>query len=380
MARDYYGILGVDRDATDAEIKKAYRRLARKYHPVVIPSEEAAEKFREISLAQEVLTDPQKRQIVDAGGDPEEQGFGQPGAGGFGGFGGGGLGDIFDAFFGGGGQRGPRESRVRRGNDALVRIEATLEEIYSGIDRDITVETAVLCDVCDGTGSASKSAPVTCPTCQGAGEVMELQNSMLGRVQVRRACHRCAGTGEIIKDPCENCAGDGRVRDRQTLKVSIPAGISDGMRLRMSGKGEVGPGGGPAGDLYVEVHTSEHPYFIRESDDLHVNLQVPAVEAALGTSVEVKLLDDSITTVDIAAGTQPDATIRLSDKGMPHLRREGHGSLIAHVEVMIPTDLNHKQRDLLEKLREASNQHAGVTTKDASDSGFFSRLRSKFGR
>ena len=367
MARDYYGILGVDRDATDAEIKKAYRRLARKYHPDVNPSEEAAEKFREISLAQEVLTDPQKRQIVDAGGDPEEQGFGQPGAGGFGGFGGGGLGDIFDAFFGG-------------GNDALVKIEASLEEIYAGVDREITVETAVLCEVCDGTGSASKAAPVTCPTCQGVGEVMELQNSMLGRVQVRRACHRCAGTGEVIQDPCENCAGDGRVRDRQTLKVSIPAGISDGMRLRMSGKGEVGPGGGPAGDLYVEVHTTEHPYFIRESDDLHVNLQVPAVEATLGTSVEVKLLDDSVATVDIAPGTQPDATIRLSDKGMPHLRREGNGSLIAHVEVMIPTDLSHKQRDLLEQLREASSQNAGVATKDESHDGFFSRLRSKFGR
>ncbi len=381
MARDYYGILGVDRDATDAEIKKAYRRLARKYHPDVNPSEEAAEKFREISLAQEVLTDPQKRQIVDAGGDPEEQGFGQPGAGGFGGFGGGGLGDIFDAFFGGGGgQRGPRQSRVRRGNDALVKIEASLEEIYAGVDREITVETAVLCEVCDGTGSASKAAPVTCPTCQGVGEVMELQNSMLGRVQVRRACHRCAGTGEVIQDPCENCAGDGRVRDRQTLKVSIPAGISDGMRLRMSGKGEVGPGGGPAGDLYVEVHTTEHPYFIRESDDLHVNLQVPAVEATLGTSVEVKLLDDSVATVDIAPGTQPDATIRLSDKGMPHLRREGNGSLIAHVEVMIPTDLSHKQRDLLEQLREASSQNAGVATKDESHDGFFSRLRSKFGR
>ena len=211
MARDYYGILGVDRDATDAEIKKAYRKLARKYHPDVNSTEEAAEKFREAALAQEVLTDPQKRSIVDAGGDPEEQGGfgGQPG-GGFGGFSGGGLGDIFDAFFGGqGGDRGPRVSRVRPGADALLQMEISLEDAFTGVQRDVTVDTAVQCDVCDATGSANKSEPETCPTCQGQGQVAELQNSILGRVQVARTCSRCQGTGEIIKDPCENCSGDG---------------------------------------------------------------------------------------------------------------------------------------------------------------------------
>ncbi|KAB1502413.1 molecular chaperone DnaJ [Corynebacterium sp. 320] len=386
MARDYYGILGLERGASDAEIKKAYRRLARKYHPDVNPSEEAAEKFREISLAQEVLTDPQKRQIVDAGGDPEEQGFGGGAGGfggGFGGFSGGGLGDIFDAFFGGGGgQRGPRVSRVRPGNDGLVRTEVTLEEQFSGVEREITVDTAVLCDVCDGTGSKSKSAPVTCPTCRGMGEVMEIQNSVLGRVQVARPCSRCSGTGEIIEDPCENCTGDGRVRQRKNITVNIPAGISDGMRIRMAGKGEVGPGGGPAGDLYVEIHTPEHSHFLREGDDLHVTLQVPAVDATLGTSVEVPMLDGSMATVEIEAGTQPEAVVRLSGRGMPRMRnpKGGHGNLIAHVDVVIPTSLSSHERDLYQKVREQAKDSATVGTKHDSDRGLFSRLRHKFGR
>ena len=384
MARDYYGILGVERGATDSEIKKAYRRLARKYHPDVNPSEEAAEKFREISLAQEVLTDPQKRQIVDAGGDPEEQGFG--GFGGGGGFSGGGLGDIFDAFFGGGGgggrRRGPRVSRVRPGQDALLRMEVTLEEQFTGVEREVTVDTAVLCTVCDGTGSASKAAPVTCPTCQGQGDVMEIQNSVFGRVQVERPCHRCEGTGEIVEDPCETCSGDGRVRERREIKINIPAGISDGMRVRLAGKGEVGPGGGPAGDLYVDIHSAEHPYFLRDGDDLHVTIKVPAADAALGTSVEVPLLDNTAATIDVEPGTQPEAAIKVAGKGMPHMR-QGQGSfgnLVAHVEVVIPNSLSKQERKLYQQIREHSKEHAGVAAKNETNTGLFSRLRSKFGR
>ncbi|WP_295644692.1 molecular chaperone DnaJ [uncultured Corynebacterium sp.] len=385
MARDYYGILGVSKDATDSEIKKAYRKLARKYHPDVNPSEEAAEKFSELSVAQEVLLDPQKRQIVDAGGDPEAQGGGFGGAGGFGGFGGSGLGDIFDAFFGGGGtgrRRGPRVSRVRPGNDALVGIEATLEEIYTGVEREVTVDTAVRCDTCDATGSKSKKAPETCPTCQGYGEVMEVQNSMLGQVQVARPCHRCGGTGEIIPDPCEACAGDGRVRSRKTIKVNVPAGISDGMRLRLAGKGEVGPGGGPNGDLYVDVRTPEHAHFIREGDDLHVTIKVPAVEATLGSSVEVPMLDETIETIDIEPGTQPESVITVRGRGMPHLRRErdGFGDLYAHVEVVIPTELSRGERERWEELRDRSNESVSVGTKHDRSEGLFSRLRSRFVR
>jgi molecular chaperone DnaJ len=378
LARDYYAILGVEQDATEAEIKKAYRRLARKYHPDVNPSEEAAERFREASLAQEVLTDPEKRRIVDAGGDPEDPGFGRGAAGGFNA---GGFGDIFDAFFGGGGGGGPRASRVRPGSDALLRMDLTLEECFTGVQREVTVDTAVLCDVCDGTGSKSHSAPVTCPTCHGQGQVMEIQQSILGRVQVARACPRCQGTGEIIRDPCEECAGDGRVRARQDITVNIPAGIRDGMRIRMSGKGEVGPGGGPSGDLYVEVRVEEHPCFVREGDDLHVTVHVPMVDAALGTSVDVDMLDDSVVTVAVEPGTQPEAVVRVKDAGMPHLRREGHGNLIAHVDVSVPTELDRRSRELLEELRDRSQETSGVrTTENERSGGLFSRLRGKFGR
>lgn len=378
MARDYYAVLGVEHDATDADIKKAYRRLARKYHPDVNPSEEAAEKFREASLAQEILLDAEKRRIVDAGGDPESPGYGQAG----GGFGGGGFGDIFDAFFGGGGATGgPRASRVRPGNDALLRMELTLEECFTGVQREVTVDTAVLCDVCDGTGSKTKADPETCPTCHGQGQVMEIQQSILGRVQVARACPRCQGTGEIVPDPCEECAGDGRVRARRDITVNIPAGIRDGMRIRMSGKGEVGPGGGPAGDLYVEVRVAEHACFVRDGDDLHVTVHVPMVDAALGTSVDVDMLDGSTVTVAVDPGTQPEAVVRVKDAGMPHLRREGTGSLLAHVDVSVPTDLDRKSRELLEELRDRSGEAAGVRTAETEHSGgLFSRLRGKFGK
>lgn len=210
---------------------------------------------------------------------------------------------------------------------------------------------------------------------------MEIQQSILGRVQVARACPRCQGTGEIIRDPCEECAGDGRVRARQDITVNIPAGIRDGMRIRMSGKGEVGPGGGPSGDLYVEVRVEEHPCFVREGDDLHVTVHVPMVDAALGTSVDVDMLDDSVVTVAVEPGTQPEAVVRVKDAGMPHLRREGHGNLIAHVDVSVPTELDRRSRELLEELRDRSQETSGVrTTENERSGGLFSRLRGKFGR
>ena len=380
MARDYYGILGVEKSASDAEIKKAYRKLARKYHPDVNPGdEEAAEKFREVSLAQEVLLDPQKRRVVDMGGDPMEERAAQ--GGGFGGFGGGGLGDIFAEFFGGGAaSRGPR-SRVQPGDDALLRTTITLEEAYSGVKQQVKVDTAVVCDRCEGTGSESKSKPVTCDHCGGMGQVQEVQRSMLGNMMTTRDCPKCYGFGEVVTDPCGHCGGDGRVRKRRDITVNIPAGIGDGMRIRMASQGEVGHGGGPAGDLYVEVHTEPHPVFERNADDLHLTVRVPMVDAALGASCTVEQLDGEELTIDIAPGTQPGESITLQGKGMPRLRTDGFGNLHAHVDVVVPTDLDKKTREALEKVRNAG--HGGTEVHRAGDGqgeSLFSRFRDKFRR
>ncbi|ALA67757.1 molecular chaperone DnaJ [Corynebacterium lactis] len=374
MARDYYGILGVDKDATDADIKKAYRKLALKYHPDRNPDdEEAAEKFREASQANEVLLDPEKRRIVDMGGDPMDPAGGMPG-GGFGGFGGGGLGDVFEAFFGGQGGGRQRRSRVQPGADALLRISLGLDEAFTGVRKSITVDTAVLCDVCEGTGSKSKSKPQVCGTCNGTGEIQQVQRSFLGNVMTSRPCPTCQGTGEIIPDPCDNCGGDGRVRARRDLTVNVPAGISDGMRIRMAGQGEVGPGGGPSGDLYVEVQMDTHPVYQREGDDLHLNVSVPMADAALGTDFEVEDLLGEPMTLTVDPGTQPAQEIRVEGKGMPHLRGEGNGDLVAHVHVSVPTKLDRRSRELLEELRDHRSDDAKVA--DAAEGrGFFSRFR-----
>lgn len=379
MARDYYGILGVDRNASESEIKKAYRKLARKYHPDVNPGEEAAEKFREASVAHEVLTDPDKRRIVDMGGDPMEQGGGA-GAGGFnGGFGGGGLGDIFDAFFGGGagGSRGPR-SRVQPGADTLWRTSITLEEAYTGVKKDLTLDTAVLCTKCHGSGSKSNSKPVTCSTCQGSGEVQEVQRSFLGNVMTSRPCQTCAGTGEVIPDPCSECAGDGRVRARRDVVAAIPAGIQSGMRIRMAGQGEVGAGGGPAGDLYIEVMVRPHAVFTRDGDDLHASIRVPMIDAALGTALTVDSLVGEEVTVTIPAGTQPDQVLTFEGAGMPRLRGEGHGNLMAHVDLVVPTELDDRTRELLEEIRSHRRDDSASVHVEGEEPGFFDKLKSKF--
>ncbi|MCQ4621120.1 molecular chaperone DnaJ [Corynebacterium sp. CCUG 71335] len=376
MARDYYGILGVDQNASDAEIKKAYRRLARKYHPDVNDTDEAAEKFREISVAQEVLLDPQKRAIVDRGGDPMEQGAAAPGGGGFG------FGDIFEAFFGdagAGGGRGPR-SRVQPGNDALLRTSISLAEAYSGTRKDVTVDTAVVCEHCRGTGSESESKPVTCDNCGGQGQVQQVQQSFLGNIMTTSSCPKCQGFGEIITDPCQKCGGQGRVRSRRDITVNIPAGIVSGMRIRMAGQGEVGHGGGAAGDLYVEVTTEDHPVFVRDGENLHLKVSMPMYDAALGTSLEVEDLAGETTTIEIPAGTQPNEQIVLEGEGMPRLRAEGAGDLIAHVEVVVPETLTKDERRALEDLRAGCKESAHVQEEAPGEESFFGRLRDRFRR
>ena len=239
---DYYQILGVSREATPEEIKRAYRKLARELHPDVNPDQE--ERFKDVTAAYEVLSDPQKRQMHDLGGDPFSSG-GFNSAAGFG------FGDIVDAFFGGGGGRGPR-SRVRRGQDALIRMQVTLEEAAFGVLREFAVDTAVVCSTCTGTGAANNSQPVDCTMCHGRGEVSSVQKSFLGQVMTSRQCPQCNGFGNVISHPCAECSGDGRVRTRRNLSINIPPGVESGTRIQLSGQGEVGPGGGPAGDLFVE--------------------------------------------------------------------------------------------------------------------------------
>jgi molecular chaperone DnaJ len=374
VARDYYGLLGVSRNASDAEIKRAYRKLARELHPDINPDEAAQAKFKEISVAYEVLSDPEKRRIVDMGGDPLEN---AAAANGFPGFGG--LGDVFEAFFGGGAaSRGPT-GRVRPGSDSLLRMRLDLADCATGVTKQVAVDTAVLCDRCQGRGTNGNSAPVACDTCGGRGEVQTVQRSLLGQVMTSRPCPTCRGVGEVILDPCYQCGGDGRIRNRREISVKIPAGVGDGMRVRLAGQGEVGPGGGPAGDLYVEVHEKAHDIFVRDGDDLHCTISVPMVDAALGTTVTVDAILDGLTEITIPAGTQPGSVTTRRGHGMPHLRSGVRGDLHVHVEVVVPDRLDHRDAELLGELKTRRNQDVPeVRSTRGATSGLFSRLRESF--
>ncbi len=381
MARDYYGLLGVSSNASDADIKRAYRKMARELHPDVNPDEVAQAKFQEISAAYEVLSDPEKRRIVDLGGDPLANAA--AGAGGFGG-GFGNLGDVFEAFFGGGfggagNSRGPT-GRVRPGSDSLLRMRLDLEECATGVTKQVTVDTAVLCDRCQGKGTNGDSAPVPCDTCGGRGEVQTVQRSLLGQVMTSRPCPTCRGVGVVIPDPCHQCMGDGRVRARREISVKIPAGVGEGMRVRLAAQGEVGPGGGPAGDLYVEVHEQAHDIFVRDGDDLHCTVSVPMVDAALGVTVTVEAILDGMNEITIPPGTQPGSVITLRGHGMPHLRSGVRGNLVVHVEVVVPTKLDHQDGELLRELKTRRSRDVAEVRSNhhVAGGGLFSRLRETF--
>jgi molecular chaperone DnaJ len=377
VARDYYGLLGVSRNASDTEIKRAYRKLARELHPDVNPDEAAQAKFKEISVAYEVLSDPEKRRIVDMGADPLENAAAA--GNGFGGFGGG-LGDVFEAFFGGASAtRGPT-GRVRPGSDSLLRMRLDLAECATGVTKQVTVDTAVLCDGCQGRGTNGNSAPVACDTCGGRGEVQTVQRSLLGQVMTSRPCPTCRGVGEVILDPCYHCGGDGRVRSRRDISVKIPAGVGDGMRVRLAAQGEVGPGGGPAGDLYVEVHEKAHDTFVRDGDDLHCTISVAMVDAALGTTVTVDAILDGLTEISVPAGTQPGSVTTRRGRGMPHLRSGVRGDLHVHVEVVVPDRLDHRDTELLRELKTRRNQDVPEvrSTRGGATGGLFGRLRETF--
>ncbi len=390
MSTDYYEVLGVPRDATEEQIKKAYRRKAMKVHPDVAQTPDAAEKFKQISEAYETLKDPQKRGIYDRGGDPNAMG-GFGGAQGFpGGFGGAGFDftNLVDAMFGGqGGGRGPR-SRVRRGQDALVRLQLDLAEAAFGITKSVRVDTAVLCPICSGKGSADGGEPTRCTTCHGQGEVTTVQRSFLGDVRTTQPCPACRGYGSVIPNPCHECAGEGRVRAQRSINVKIPAGVATGNRIHLASHGEVGPGGGPAGDLFVELAVRNHEVFRRDGDNLEMVVRIPMTAAALGTTVSVRTLaadrpDDDLgeteVEIEVPSGTQSGARVAVPEQGVPRLRGAGRGELGVTFMVQTPTRLDDEQRELLRRLAELRDEHSVEPHVQRHGKGVFSRLREAFG-
>ncbi|HEU5027675.1 MULTISPECIES: molecular chaperone DnaJ [Actinomadura] len=375
MANDYYATLGVRRDASADEVKKAYRRLARELHPDVNPDPETQEKFKEITQAYEVLSDPKKREMYDLGADPFAPGGAGAGAGGFGGAGFP-FSDIMDAFFGTATSRGPR-SRARRGRNATLRVELDLAETAFGTTRELSIDTAVACTTCEGTGCAPGTHPETCETCHGRGEVQQVQRSFLGQVMTARPCPACGGFGSVIRHPCTECSGDGRVRTRRTVKVKIPAGVENGIHIQLAGEGEVGPGGGPPGDLFLEIAEKPHPIFEREGDDLHCTVEIPMTAAALGTSVTIETLD-AAEEVDIKPGTQSGQVITLYNRGVRHLNESGRGDLMIHVNVETPGRLDEEQEELLRRLAALRGEERPPGKFAPGQRGMFSRLRDVF--
>lgn len=373
MATNYYAELGVARDAGSEEIKKAYRRLARELHPDVNPDPAAQERFKVVTAAYEVLSDPDKRRMFDMGGDPLSA------SGGAGGFNAGfDFGDIMDAFFGGGQTRGPR-TRARRGQDALIRLPIDLHAAVFGEEREISVDTAERCETCSGAGTAAHSEPEVCPMCKGRGEIQQVQRSFLGQVMTARPCPQCQGFGSTIRHPCPECAGDGRVRTRRTLTVEVPAGVDTGTRIQLSGQGEAGPNGGPPGDLYIEIVVRDHPIFERSGDDLHCVVALPMTSAALGTTISIETMDGP-EHIDVRPGTQGSATLTLKGKGVGRLRGGGRGDIHVHLEVQTPMDLSPEQSELLQKLAALRDEERIEIRpmENGGGGGLFSRLKGAF--
>ena len=354
MPTDHYATLGIARDATQDEIKAAYRRLARRHHPDANDRDpHATERFKEVSHAYEVLKDPEKRRRYDTFGDD------RMGDGGFGGMASdfGGLSDLFSSFFGAG-TGAPRRSGAARGSDVVSEIELTLEEAARGVRRQISIETMEECEICAGSGAAAGTFPSRCNECGGTGEIRQVRQSFLGSVMTASACPRCGGSGWRIVDACRACGGRGRVRSTQTLELDIPPGVDDGAQLRLSGRGEAGVRGGGKGDLYVGVSVAPHPVFKRSGDDLACEVPVPMTVAALGGTVEVPTLEGD-EPVEVTPGTQSGAVVRLKNRGMPRLRGRGRGQLVARLKVQTPTDLSDEESELLERLARLRKEPVG---------------------
>ena len=369
---DYYEVLGVSKDASERDIKKAYKRLAMKYHPDRTAGDKELEsKFKEVKEAYEVLTDPQKRQMYDQYGHAA---FDQNGGGGHGGFGGGHgdfgdiFGDVFGDIFGGGGRR---QSRQQRGADLRYNMDLSLEEAVRGKDVEIKVPTWVSCKPCDGSGAKAGSKPKTCTTCHGAGQVQMRQ----GFFAVQQTCPTCQGTGQIISDPCDSCHGQGRVEKTKTLSVKIPAGVDTGDRIRLSGEGEAGMHGAPAGDLYVQVSVREHPIFQRDGNNLYCEVPISFTTAALGGEIEVPTLDGRAK-LKIPSESQTGKMFRMRGKGVKSVRSGAQGDLICKVVIETPVNLNDRQRELLEELEQSMGKDGSKNR--PKEKGFFDGVKKFF--
>ena len=378
--RDYYEILGVSKNATDAELKKAYRQMAMKYHPDKNPGDKASEdKFKEAAEAYDVLSDSQKRQKYDQ--------FGHAGLGASSGFGGGGMnmddifshfGDIFGDMFGGGyssrGGGGQRSRRVNKGSNLRVKVKLSLEEIANGVEKKIKVNKYIGCNECNGTGAKGGSSYSTCSTCRGTGQVTRVTNTFLGQMQTASVCPHCGGEGQIITDKCNTCFGNGIVKGEDIISLNIPAGVAEGMQLSVSGKGNAAARGGIAGDLIIVIEEIEHPELIRDGDNLLYEHYITFPDAAMGTSVEVPTIDGKAR-VKIEAGTQSGKVLRLKGKGLPSLNSYSRGDLLVNINIWTPQSLSKEEKAILEKLQASNNFQPHPNKKDKN---FFERMREMF--
>lgn len=375
--RDYYEVLGVNKNATDDELKKAYRKLAKKYHPDANPDDKAGAeaKFKEVNEAYENLSDPQKRKMYDQFGTTDPQGFG--GAGGpFGGQGGyysysssdfgdfGDLGDIFSSFFGGGfGGRNSstrRQSGPRKGADLNMKMDITFEQAFLGVEKEIIITRNDTCDTCHGSGAKPGTSKTTCTMCNGTGQVTQVQNTILGQMQTRRTCSACHGTGEIIKEPCETCHGNGTVRKQPKIKVKIPAGIDDNQTVVLRGEGEPGEKGGPKGDLYITVRIKKHSIYTRKGNNVLCEVPITITQATLGAELEIPMVDGTKERYKIPDGTQTGSKFTIRNKGFKSVNSSNVGDFVFTVTVQTPKRLTKEQRELLMQLAKTMNEQPPI--------------------
>lgn len=371
--KDYYDILGVSKDASQKEIKKAYRKLAKEHHPDTNDGDEkSSEKFKEISEAYEILSDPEKRKRYDqyghSGIGEDDFNFDDFARGGFGGFE-----DIFDMFFGGG--RGGRSRRrgPQRGRDLQYKLQISFEEAAFGAEKQITIPRTEVCPECNGSGAETSSDVRTCPKCNGQGQIRVTQQTPFGRFAQTKTCDKCGGSGEIVENPCSNCNGTGKVQRRRQLTINIPAGVNDGSKLRMAGEGEAGEKGAASGDLYIIIQVQEHEIFDRKGDNIYCEIPINFVQATLGDEIKVPTLEGKVK-FEVPEGTQPGTTFRLKNKGVKHLNRSGKGDQYIKTKVVIPDNLNNEQKELLKEFAEISGEEINPEKK-----GFFDKVKNAFG-